>query len=172
MGVRMTAGLRLGAGLLAVVATGAAGCASGKQVASRSSAPTAYAIAGQPTGPIYPDPPHTGSWAPLPTPATSAIGCQSGVVAIANVWYSADSYLCLHVGSRVQVTLFNYPSGWSPLVLAPAGAAKMTALKNNPDGSETATITVRKQGSFTATTYSLDNVAPSEGWTLHVTVRP
>jgi hypothetical protein len=175
----MAAGMGYGsfrAGVLAAaVVVSAYGCSSGTQAtppSALSASPTAYTIAGSPSGPISPDPPHTGSWAPLPTPATSAIGCQSGVVAIENVWYAADSYLCLHVGSRVNVTLYNYPSGWSPLVVAPAAAARVTPLKTNPDGSQATTITVRKAGTFTASTDSLDRYAPSEGWTLHVTVRP
>lgn len=152
-----------------------AGCASGSQISSLSQPsanPTVYTESGSPTGPVSPEPVSTTTriWSPPPA-ATSAVGCQSGVVAIANVWYPPDSYLCLHVGSRVNVTLFNYPSGWSPLVIDPAGAAKASALKTNADGSQAATITVTKTGTFTASTTSLDNLAVSQAWTLHVTVR-
>jgi hypothetical protein len=152
-----------------------AGCASGSHVSSLSQPsadPTVYALTGSPTGPVFPEPVSTTTtiWSPPPA-ATSAVGCQSGVVAIANVWYASDSYLCLHIGSRVNVTLFNYPSGWSPLLIDPAGAATVSALKSNPDGSQAATITVTNSGTFTASTNSLDNLAPSEDWTLHVTVR-
>ena len=158
-----------------VVAVALAGCASGSQVTSLSQPsadPTAHALTGSPTGPVFPEPVSTTTtiWSPPPA-ATSAVGCQSGVVAIANVWYTQNSYLCLHTGSRVNITLFNYPSGWSPLVIDPAGAAKVTALKTNPDGSQAAIITVTKTGTFTASTNSLDNLAVSEAWTLHVTVR-
>jgi hypothetical protein len=156
-----------------------AGCASATHAASPSApstAPTSYTITGSPTPPTTPGPittpgDETSFWSPPPA-ATSAIGCQSGAVVIANVWYAPDSYLCLHVGSTVNVTLFSYPSGWSPLVVAPAGAAKVTALKTNSDGSQAATISVRKTGTFTVSTDSLDNLAPSDSWTLHVTVRP
>jgi hypothetical protein len=164
---------RLLMGSAAVVAM--AGCASGSRVSSLSQPsadPTVYAVTGSPTGPVFPEPVSTTTtiWSPPPA-ATSAVGCQSGVVAIANVWYASDSYLCLHIGSRVNVTLFNYPSGWSPLLIDPAGAAKVSALKTNADGSQAAAITVTKTGTFTASTDSLDNLAPSEDWTLHVTVR-
>ena len=164
---------RLVMGSAAAVAM--AGCASGSRVSSLSQPsadPTVYAVTASPTGPVLPDPVRTTTtiWSPPPA-ATSAVGCQSGVVAIANVWYASDSYLCLHVGSRVNVTLFTYPSGWSPLVLDPTGAAKVSALKTNADGSQAATITVTKPGTFTASTNSLDNLAPSADWTLHVTVR-
>jgi hypothetical protein len=156
-----------------VVAVALAGCASDSKVTSLSQPsadPTAQSVTGSPTGPVFPQPESTTIWSPPPA-ATSAVGCQSGVVAIANVWYAQNSYLCLYIGSRVNVTLFNYPSGWSPLVLDPAGAAKVTALTTNPDGSQAATITVTKTGTFTAATNSLDNVAVSQAWTLHVTVR-
>jgi hypothetical protein len=113
----------------------------------------------------------TTIWSP-PPPATSAVGCQSGVVAIENVWYAQNSYLCLRAGSRVNVTLFNYPSGWSPLIIDPAGRAKVTPLKTNADGSQATTIIVTKTGTFTASTYSLDHLAVSQAWTLHVAVRP
>lgn len=161
--------------LASLVALALAGCASGSQVVSLSQPspdPTLYTLTGSPTGPVFPEPVSTTTtiWSPPPA-ATSAVGCQSGVVAIANVWYAQNSYLCLHSGSQVKVTLFNYPSGWSPLVVDPAGAAKVTALKTNPDGSQAATITVTKTGTFTASTNSLDNLAVSEAWTLHVTVR-
>jgi len=56
--------------------------------------------------------------------------------------------------------------------VAPQGAAKLTALKDNPDGSQATTITANKVGDFTVTTQSLDNLAVSANWTLHVTVRP
>ena len=149
--------------------------ASGSHVSSLSQPstdPTVYAVTGSPTGPVFPErvSTTTTTWSPPPA-ATSAVGCQSGVVAIASVWYASDSYLCLHIGSRVNVTLFNYPSGWSPLVIDPAGAAKVSALKTNADGSQAATITVTRTGTFTASTNSLDDLAPSEDWTLHVTVR-
>ena len=161
--------------LSSLAALALAGCASGSQVASLSQPsadPTGYTLTGSPSGPVYPDPVSTTTavWSPPPA-ATSAVGCQSGVVAIANVWYAQDSYLCLHLGSRVKVTLFNYPSGWSPLVVDPSGAAKVTALKTNPDGSQAATIRVTETGTFTASTNSLDHLAVSEAWTLHVTVR-
>ena len=164
---------RLLVGSAAAVAM--AGCASGSHVSSLSqpsAVPTVYAVTGSPTGPVFPEPVTTTTtiWSPPPA-ATSAVGCQSGVVAIANVWYAPDSYLCLHVASRVEVTLFNYPSGWSPLRIDPAGAAKVSALKTNADGSQAATITVTKTGTFTASTDSLDNLAPAEDWTLHITVR-
>ncbi len=164
---------RLLMGSAAVVAM--AGCASGPHASSLSQPsadPTVYSVTGSPTGPVFPEPASTTTtiWSPPPA-ATSAVGCQSGVVAIANVWYASDSYLCLHIGSRVNVTLFNYPSGWSPLLIDPVGAAKVSALKTNADGSQAATITVTKAGTFTASTNSLDNLAPSEDWTLHVTVR-
>ena len=151
-----------------------AGCASGSQVSSLSQpsdVPTVYAVTGSPTGPVFPEPVSTTTaiWSPPPA-ATSAVGCQSGVVAIANVWYASDSYLCVHVGSRIKVTLFSYPSGWSPLVINPAGAAKVSALTTNADGSQAATITVTKMGTFTASTDSLDNLAVSQAWTLHATV--
>ncbi len=158
-----------------VVAVALGGCASGSKVTSLSEPsadPTTYTLTGSPSGPVYPQPVSTTStiWSPPPA-ATSAVGCQSGVVAIANVWYAQNSYLCVHVGSHVNITLFNYPSGWSPLVIDPAGAAKVTALKTNPDGSQAATITATKTGTFTASTNSLDNLAVSQAWTLHVTVR-
>jgi hypothetical protein len=158
-----------------VVAAALAGCAPGSHVSSvsqPSADPTVYTVTGSPTGPVYPEPVSTTTtiWSPPPA-ATSAVGCQSGVIAIANVWYAPNSYLCLHIGSRVNLMLFNYPSGWSPLVIDPAGAAKVSALKTNPDGSQATTITVTKTGTFTASTNSLDSVAPSENWTLHVTVR-
>ena len=174
----LTATLRFGsvagAGVLVT-----AGCASATHAASRSglsAAPTSYTITGSPTalttpGPITTPGDETSFWSPPPA-ATSAIGCQSGVVAIANVWYAPDSYLCLHVGSTVHVTLFSDPSGWSPLVVAPAQAANVTALKNNPDGSQVATITVHKSGTFTVATNTIDQYAPTTDWTLHVTVRP
>jgi hypothetical protein len=174
----LTATLRSGSiACAAVVVT--AGCASAIHDASPaapSTAPTSYTITGSPTPPTTPGPittpgDETSFWSPPPA-ATSAIGCQSGAVAIGNVWYAPDSYLCLHAGSTVSVTLFSYPSGWSPLVVAPAGAAKVTALKTNPDGSQAATISVRKTGTFTVSTDSLDNLAPSASWTLHVTVHP
>ena len=158
-----------------VVAVALAGCASGQKATSLSQPtanPTVYTVTGSPSGPVYPQPVSTATtiWSPPPA-ATSAVGCQSGVVAIANVWYAQNTYLCLHAGSRVNVTLFNYPSGWSPLVIDPAGAAKVSALKTNPDGSQATTITVTKTGTFTASTNSLDNLAVSQAWTLHVTVR-
>jgi hypothetical protein len=158
-----------------LMALALAGCASGSRVTSLSQPsadPTIYTLTGSPTGPVFPEPVSTTTtiWSPPPA-ATSAVGCQSGVVAIANVWYAQNSYLCLHIGSRVEVTLFNYPSGWSPLVVDPSGAARVTALTTNPDGSQAATITASKTGSFTVSTNSLDNLAPAEAWTLHVTVR-
>lgn len=169
---------RLVMGWVAAVAMAgcASGCASGSQVSSLSQPsadPTAYTVRGSPTGPVSPEPVSTTTtiWSPPPA-ATSAVGCQSGVVAIANVWYASDSYLCVHIGSRIDVTLFNYPSGWSPLVIDPAGASKVSALKTNADGSQSVTITVTKPGMFTASTNSLDNLAVSQAWTLHVTVRP
>jgi len=100
------------------------------------------------------------------------MGCQSGVVTIANVWYAPDSFLCVYRGTRIAVTLFNYPSGWSAPVVTPQGAAKLSALKDNPDGSQATTITATKTGAFTVTTQSLDRLAVSVNWTLHVTVRP
>jgi hypothetical protein len=152
-----------------------AGCASGSHASSLSqpyAAPTVYTMSGSPTGPVSPEPVSTTTtiWSPPPA-ATSAVGCHSGAVAIANVWYAPDSHLCVHIGSRVNVTLFNYPSGWSPLVINPAGAAIVSALKTNADGSQSATITTTKTGTFTASTNSLDNLAVSQAWTLHVTVR-
>jgi len=168
-------GWRVRTALLVMAAGAATGCASGKQVASLSApsdAPGVYAIAGSSSPPVSPEAAHTGNWPPLPTPATSAIGCQSGVVTIANVWYAHDSYLCVYRRTRIEVTLFNYPSGWSTPVVAPQGAAKLTALKDNPDGSQATAITANKAGGFTVTTQSLDNLAVSANWTLHVTVRP
>jgi hypothetical protein len=159
-----------------VVAVALAGCACSRQAASLSQPSAEVAsqvLTGSPSGPISPEPVSTTTtiWSPPPA-ATSAVGCQSGVVAIANVWYAQNSYLCLHVGSKVQVTLFRYPSGWSPLVIDPAGVAKVMALTTNPDGSQATAITVTNTGSFTASTYSLDNLAVEQAWTLHVTVRP
>lgn len=161
--------------MCSAAAVALAGCASGSPVSSLSqpsAAPTVYTMTGSSTGPVSPEPMSTTTtiWSPPPA-ATSAVGCQSGVVAIANVWYAADSYLCVHVGSRIDATLFSYPSGWSPLVIDPAGAARVSALKTNPDGSQIATITAANAGTFTASTDSLDNLAQSQHWTLHVTVR-
>lgn len=108
------------------------GCASGSPVSSLSqpsAAPTVYTMTGSPTGPVSPEPMSTTTtiWSPPPA-ATSPVGCQSGVVAIANVWYNAD-------------------------------------------GSQTATITAANAGAFAASTDSLDNLAQSQHWTLHITVR-
>lgn len=165
---------------VAGLAVMAAGCASSRQAASLSAPSTAPALstsAASPTTGTAPGaiitPGENGSiWSP-PAAPSSAVGCQSGVVPIANVWYAPVSYLCVHAGSRVEVTLFNYPSGWSPLVVEPAGSAKVTPLRTNPDGSQAAVVTpLHTTGTFTITTYSLDNLAVSQSWILHVTVRP
>jgi hypothetical protein len=71
----------------------------------------------------------------------------------------------------VKVMLFRYPGGWSPLAIDPTEATEATALTPNPDGSQTATITVTKTGAFAASTYSLVDLAVSQTWELQFIVR-
>jgi hypothetical protein len=83
-----------------------------------------------------------------------------------------DSYVCASPGAVWTIHLPEYTSGSSKLLVAAPRAAKVTAWVAEPDGSFDATVRVGNAGSFTLTTDTRDNLAPSEQWTLHVGVVP
>jgi hypothetical protein len=184
---------RTGARLLAALALMAAtaSCASGTgHPSSVSSEPSASVSAppssasSAPTGSSVRGSPSSGRSASAPpsTPAASSGGstrlCLGGTVKV--LYPASDNPLrsaCVHVGTRIQITLkppANYR--WAPVT---SSAPKVVTVLDNqvaPDGTRSATARAAAAGTATlesADTYTPDpHGPPSKPWQLTLTVVP
>jgi hypothetical protein len=111
----------------------------------------------------------TGTASPTtPVPA----GCSSGTVAITHsAAYTDTSSVCIKAGARLQLTLLpDGIAGWTPLQVAPGGAASVTSTTDAAGGVR-AGVTPAGAASFCLSTATLDPTRPAASWRLCVTVR-
>jgi hypothetical protein len=164
----MTTARRRIAALFALVA--AAGCSSTPTGGASNDA--AGGLRGSPssTAAIGISTPSLGIESPPSSPGPPT-ECADGTVDLAWDPQQGSTRLCVVVGAQLHVRLSTYPSGWSPVTIAPKGAAEVTRDRGFADGSADVVIATGKVGSFTASTYTLDDLAPSVSWTIDVAVR-
>ncbi|WP_406470099.1 hypothetical protein [Streptomyces sp. NBC_01615] len=184
---------RSGAWLLAVPALMAAtaSCDSGTDhPSSASSEPSASvsappSLAGSaPAGSSVSGSPSSGrsASAPAGTPAATSGGsarlCLSGTVTV--LYPASDNPLrstCVHVGTRIQITL-KPPANYSWAPVTSSAPTVVTVLDNQiaPDGTRSATARAATPGTATlesADTYTPDpHGPPSRPWQLTLTVVP
>jgi hypothetical protein len=111
----------------------------------------------------------TGTASPTtPVPA----GCPSGTVAITHSGaYTDTSSVCIKAGARLQLTLLPYGIGsWTPLQVAPDGAASVTSATDAAGGVR-ASVAPAGTASFCLSTATTDSALPTASWRLCVKVR-
>jgi hypothetical protein len=114
----------------------------------------------------------------MPTPTGTAIpttpvpaGCPSGTVAITHSAAGTEtSSVCIKAGARLQLTLLPFGTGWTPLQVAPGGAASVRSTTDAAGGVR-ASVTPAGAASFCLSTATTDPTATAASWRLCVTVR-
>jgi hypothetical protein len=142
---------------------------------SESSAPTGSSVSGSPSS-------GRSTSAPAGTPAATPGGatrlCLSGTVTV--LYPASDNPLrstCVHVGTRIQITLkppANY--SWAPVTSSAPKAVTVLDSQVAPDGTRSAAARAAAGGTATlesADTYTPDpHGPPSKPWQLTLTVVP
>jgi hypothetical protein len=166
--------MQVGGIVVVLTATLAAACASRAAPSARDSSSPPRTVTASPSGPVTAGPITTASPGVEPTPPvpTAPVGCYDVDVTLSPDWQQPVAYVCLRHRARLLLHLPGYPGGWSPPKLDPAGSAGIHTSAAGSDGSQEATVNPAQPGSFTIRTSTLDNLAATYEWTIHVVVQP
>lgn len=100
-------------------------------------------------------------------------GCPGGTVTIVHNSQDGDasSDVCVQHSATLSIELAYGPGGWSRPTIRPTPAATVVKWVEGAGGTAHGEIRVTGDENFVLTTATVDDLAPTIGWTLTVSVQ-